>query len=79
MLAVASQVGARRLLDGSSSNDGLQGIKITVSDKTFPLCQYNYNTDELNKFCAYYGGLPYHRLAKGPAYQSIVTVENTDK
>ena len=44
------------------------------------LCKFSYHLDEDNKFCAFYGGLPYDRLARGgPVYQAIVTVENTDE
>lgn len=72
-------VSTGRQLETAPAEDGIEGIKITLNDGAFPLCKFSYYQDGLNKFCAFYGGLPYERLAKGPAYQAVVTVENTDK
>jgi len=75
----ADLVKAERVLEETSGTESLPNIKITLNDEAFPLCRFSYLYDEKNKFCAFYGGLPYDRLAKGPVYQAIVTVENTDK
>lgn len=57
-----------------------KGVRITKLDQELLLCKFSYYLDETNRFCAFYGGLPYDKLSRGaPVYQAIVTVENTDE
>ena len=55
----------------------VEDIEISVTDPG-RFCEFRYDKDQLNKYCSFYGGLPYDRLSVGANFQALVTVANKD-